>query len=415
MITLRPYQVDIIDMSCLILTHSNFVYLAMQVRTGKTLTAIGICDKMKYEKVLFITKKKAIGDITADRDKYGVCFTLDVINYESIHKMPEHGWDCIICDEAHRLGSFPKPGKAVKVIKKIVEMNQCKVILMSGTPSPESYSQLYHQTYFIPGSPFAHFKNFYAFAKQYVNVYTMNLGYGVINQYDKGLDTIVQALEPFTIRYTQEEAGFQTEVQEEVLEVPLKDDTYAMIRRLKDEMVLVGKDDVILADTAVKLQSKMHQMYSGTIKFEPRDDGTQNSMVFDLSKAQFIRQFFAGKKIAIFYKFVEELNAIKQVYGDDITTDLNEFRSTDKCIALQIQSGREGISLKDAEYIVYYNIDFSAVSYWQSRDRMTTKDRTYNKVYWVFSKGGIEHQIYKVVSKKKDFTLRHFRKVLDEL
>jgi len=62
--------------------------------------------------------------------------------------------------------------------------------------------------------------------------------------------------------------------------------------------------------------------------------------------------------------------------------------------------------------LVYYNIDFSATSYWQSRDRMTTKDRTYNDVYWVFAKGGIEDKIYSAVTKKKDYTLSHFKRDL---
>ena len=121
---------------------------------------------------------------------------------------------------------------------------------------------------------------------------------------------------------------------------------------------------------------------------------------------------FCCNKIGIFYKFKEELNALKEVYGDQLCTELEEFNSTDKTIALQIVSGREGISLRNAEFLVYYNIDFSATSYWQSRDRMTTKNRLENKVVWVFTKGGIEPDIYKAVSKKKDYTLRHFKRDL---
>ena len=117
-------------------------------------------------------------------------------------------------------------------------------------------------------------------------------------------------------------------------------------------------------------------------------------------------------KLGIFYKFKAEYDALKCVYEDDLTTDLAEFKSTNKNIALQIVSGREGISLKEADCLVYYNIDFSALSYWQSRDRMTTKDSIKNDVYWIFAKGGIENKIYKAVSKKKDYTLRHFKKDL---
>jgi hypothetical protein len=152
---------------------------------------------------------------------------------------------------------------------------------------------------------------------------------------------------------------------------------------------------------------KLHQMYSGTVKFE-----SGNSMVLDLFKAQYIYDNFCCNKIGIFYKFKEELNAIKEVYGDQVCTDLEEFNETSKSIALQIVSGREGISLRKAKYLIYYNIDFSATSYWQSRDRMTTKERLENEVFWIFTEGGIESKIYKSVSKKKDYTLNHFKRDL---
>ena len=73
-------------------------------------------------------------------------------------------------------------------------------------------------------------------------------------------------------------------------------------------------------------------------------------------------------------------------------------------------SGREGISLKEAEYLVYFNIDYSAVSYWQSRDRLTTMDRKENNIFWIFADNGIEEQIYKSVMQKKNFTLSIFKK-----
>jgi len=153
---------------------------------------------------------------------------------------------------------------------------------------------------------------------------------------------------------------------------------------------------------------KLHQLYSGTVKFE-----SGASTIIDLSKAEFIKEKFKGKKIGIFYKFKQELNALKQVFGKDgLTTELSVFKDTScPVIALQIVSGREGISLKEADALVYYNIDFSATSYWQSRDRMTTKDRLKSDVYWIFSRGGIEKDIYKAVTKKKDFTVNHFKKI----
>ena len=65
--------------------------------------------------------------------------------------------------------------------------------------------------------------------------------------------------------------------------------------------------------------------------------------------------------------------------------------------------------------IVYYNIDFSATSYWHSRERMTTQLRPENTIYWVFAEDGIEEKIYKVVNKKKNYTLKHFREDMGKL
>jgi hypothetical protein len=193
-----------------------------------------------------------------------------------------------------------------------------------------------------------------------------------------------------------------------VLECEMQPITYEVIRRLKKDLIVRNaQGQVILGDTGVKLMQKVHQLSSGTCKFE---DGT--SKVIDDSKARFIKEKFKGEKIAIFYKFKAEWDALLQVFGADyLTNSVEEFDATDKNIALQIVSGREGVSLKNAKYLVYYNIDFSATSYWQSRDRMTTMQRQENEVFWIFSKGGIEYDIYKTVQQKKDFTLAIFKKL----
>ena len=405
MIEFREYQKEIISKGIGILKPHRFLYLAMEVRTGKTLTSLGICEKLDVKKVLFITKKKAISSIVNDFELLMPEFELEVINYESLHKIRQTGWDVVICDEAHGMGAFPKPSGRSKKVKNIIFRCNPYVILLSGTPTPEAYSQMYHQVFFIPNNPFAKYKNFYQFANDYVGVVKKKIGGMYINDYSKGSKKIIEDMAPYTINFSQKQAGFIVETKENVLEVELKDTTKDLIKKLKRDLVVEGESEVILADTSVKLMTKVHQLCSGTIKFE-----SGNSMVIDLSKAEFIKKHFKGKKIGIFYKFKEELNAIKEVFGDDICLDLECFNTTPKNIALQIVSGREGISLRQAECLVYYNIDFSATSYWQSRDRMTTKDRLKNNIYWIFSKGGIETDIYKAVVKKKDYTLTHFRR-----
>ena len=411
MIKFRDYQKQIIDQGVDILKRHKFVYLAMEVRTGKTLTSLGMLDKMmSVNNVLFLTKKKAISSITSDYKLLKPSFNLEVINYESIHKVNQKGWDAIVIDEAHSLGAFPKPSKRAKDVKKIIANDKPLVVLMSGTPTPESYSQMYHQVYGIPNNPFKQYSSFYRFSDDYVNVRIKIINSFSIRDYSGGRKSITDQMKPYTISYTQKEAGFKVDTKEHIVKVPILGATRKLIDRLRKDLVVEGQEEVILADTPVKLMSKVHQLYSGTIKFE-----SGKSMVVDYSKAEFIKEKFKGKKIGIFYKFKAELKAIKDTFGDQVVTELEDFNGTDKNIALQIVSGREGISLREADYLVYYNIDFSATSYWQSRDRMTTKERLKSDIYWVFAENGIEDQIYKAVSKKKDFTLSHFKRTINQL
>ena len=402
----RQYQSDIIELGSKILERHRFVYLAMEVRTGKTLTSLGIAEKVNAKFVLFLTKKKAISSIKEDYYAYHPSYFICVINYESLHTVWElHLWDLVILDEAHGLGAFAKPSEKAIMVKDLIERCRPKVILLSGTPTPESYSQMYHQVYGIASNPFRDYSNFYRFADDHVSIRQKKINGLFIKDYSNGKESIIERMRPYTINYTQEQAGFVTKVEEEVLYVAMKPSTCSMIKRLKKDLVIEGKTEVILGDTPVKLMMKIHQMCSGTVKFE-----SGNSMVIDDSKAEYIKDRFSGHKIGIFYKFKEELSALQQVFGDMLCTELSVFEDTDKSIALQIVSGREGISLRKADYLVYYNIDFSATSYWQSKDRMTTKDRAFNKVYWIFSEGGIEDEIYKAVGNKKDYTVNHFKK-----
>lgn len=403
---LRDYQVHIANEANNLLKEKGFVYLNLQVRLGKTLTALETCKLYGAKKVLFITKIKAFSSIQGDYDNFGYKFDLTIINKESIHKVLTNDFDVVIIDEAHGLSAFPKASKYQKDIRK--RFSKIPMIFLSGTPTPESFSQWYHQLQVTDKSPFKQYTNFYKWANDYVNITEQNLGYARVKVYKDGKEQLIlKSLQPFILTFTQAQAGFTSEVNEHILECPMEDITYDIIKRLKRDKIVQGKSGLILGDTGIKLMQKVHQLSSGTIKFE--DD---TSMVIDYSKAKFIEERFRFNKIAIFYKFKEELNALKSIYGSDLTEDLDEFNSTNKVIALQIVSGREGISLKNAKYLVYYNIDFSATSYWQSRDRLTTMERSSNDVYWIFSKGGIENAIYKSVLNKKNFTLNLFKKLL---
>ena len=90
MINLRDYQERIADQACALLTVHGLAYLAMQVRTGKTITALYTAELLRrhsllpMRNVVFLTKKKAIESIQNDYARLAPDYILGVMNYEQV-------------------------------------------------------------------------------------------------------------------------------------------------------------------------------------------------------------------------------------------------------------------------------------------------------------------------------------------
>jgi len=326
---------------------------------------------------------------------------MDVINYESVSKMAGN-YDLIIADEAHSLGAFPKPAKRVKDILPFCRGKQ--IIFLSATPSPESYSQLYHQFYISDYSPFRLYTNFYRWAKEFVNIKKKYVYNRELNDYSDANKLLIwQKTKHLFLTFTQEQAGFKQVVNEKVLTVPLPTKIKEIIKIINRDYIYQDKELAIIADTAAKVMQKTHQLCSGTVI-----DENGYNVISDF-KARFINWNFTGKKLAIFYKFKSELEILKSVFSN-WTENAFEFQSSDKTFLGQFQSAREGIRLDKADAIIFYNIDFSYLSYEQAKNRIASFERNKNAVlYWIFSDEGIEKRIYNVVKNKQDYTLSHYK------
>jgi hypothetical protein len=401
MIQLRDYQIELSNKGSDILRKKGIVYYNFSPRVGKTLTALQTCQNVNAKDVLFITKIKAFKSIQDDFDSAGYDFNLTIINKESIHKIEHNNFDVIIYDEAHGLFStYPKPNNFYKIAKQ--RFSKIPAILLSGTMCVESGSQIYHQFNFSHYSPFKQYINFYRWAKDYVKVTQKQLGYGLINDYSKcDIIAVNKIIEPYTLKFTQEQSGFISKVNKHVIHYPSLN--IELIERLKKDNVIEGKNELIIADSGVKLMQKIHQLENGTIIFE-----SGNSQILSDAKGQFIKKYFKGKKIAIIYNFKNELNLLQNVFKDQCTTDLNEFNYTNKHYLGQQVSSCEGISLSKADALVFYNFGYSGKNFIQAIDRLTLKDRPTNDVYFIFGKGSLTEAIYKTVSKKEKFNIKQF-------
>lgn len=402
---LKEYQHEIVKQGYQVIRDFGVVYLSMEVRTGKTIVSLSIAELCNAARVLFVTKKLAIQSVRKDFMASGYNYYLQVINYESIDKVGSN-YDFIIVDEAHSLGAYPKPSLRTQKLKELI--GDKPLILLSGTPSPESYSQLYHQFWIHDHSPFLQYKNFYKWAKVYVHVREKIINGYRINDYSRADEKKIWAdIKHLFISFTQKEAGFEGEVNEEVQTVPIDERIHTLSNILVTERYYRMKDgSEIVCDTAAKLKTKLHQIYSGTVITE---DGQLK--ILDRTKADFIRSKYRDKKIAIFYLFQAEGFLLKETFPN-WTNSPEAFNENDNLVFIsQIQSGSMGTDLSTADVIVFYNIHHASLLYWQARARSQNMNRKEDSViHWIFSENGIEKDIYKAVIKKKDYTTSYFRR-----
>jgi len=411
MIQLREYQKEAADKLYWLLARKQFAYLMGEVRTGKTLTALSLIERLGIQRCLLVTKKKAIPSIEKDAKALGLQDKVLIINYERLPKVAWTFWQLLIVDEAHSIGAYPKPSGRWKNLR---QMSYEKVLLMSGTASPESYSQLYHQMT-LHRPVWAQYKNFYEWAKKgYVDIGQKYVGTGqTVNDYSNAnKELILKDIDPYVVRMTQEDAGFETKIDEAVRYVEMNETTYGLAQDIIDDGISTLEGQTILADTGAKKLSKLKQLYCGTVI--PEESG--KGIIFDRSKAEYIKQRYGNHKLAIMYCYEAERKMLYEAFPN-ATDSPEEFNANKDAVFIgQVRASREGVNLSSATYLVFLGVDFAALSYLQARDRASFLGRdTPPRIRYIFAANGIESRVYRTVRKKENFTISHYNKVRGEL
>jgi hypothetical protein len=400
---LRDYQVTALSQVKSILLKHGVCYLAGEVRTGKTIIALHVASMPQFKRVLFVTKKLAISSIKSDIEKSKLKLNIEVINYEQLHKI-NYKPTLIIYDEAHNLGQFPKPAK--KTVQAKINFKLIPTLFLSGTPSPESYSQLFHQFWVTGRGPWAQYETFYSWAKHFVNVRQKYVGSGrLINSYSETKPEVQHQFNEYKVSITQENAGFDGKVVEVIHHIEMPNICKEYINGIKKNKV----HESLVVDSGSRRMSFIHQVCSGTVI---NNDGDR--IYLSNFKIKFIKKTFSGKRIAIFYCFIAEGLMLEESFAT--TRDPVEFKNNKDLVFIsQVVSGREGINLSIAEEIIFLNISHSALSYWQARARSQSIDGGNKRVHWLFSIDGIEEKIYETITQRKsNYTLSHFNKDYDQ-
>ena len=91
--------------------------------------------------------------------------------------------------------AYPKPSLRTKLIKE--KFSNKRILLMSGTPAVESYSQWLHQFWISVFTPFSQYKNFYRWADIFVNKKEKKIGtHSIIDYSDARTELIDNIIKP---------------------------------------------------------------------------------------------------------------------------------------------------------------------------------------------------------------------------
>lgn len=393
------YQLELSDIALDILKQYGLVYLAMEERTGKTLTAILVCEECNVSKILVITKKKAVDGWEKTLNNYIHLHSYTVTTYHQLHKL-QGDYGLIILDEAHEnISGYPKTSKLWDKVHKF-----CKdkpIIYLSATPHAQGPQLLYHQLKLSSWSPWSKFKDFYSWFKHFaqrdeagqlkmkhINAHKQVIDYTAI-QADEALAQVAHLF----VTYTRAQAGFEHEPEDVLHYIELSEVTRAVYNQLLKHKLLdfthaeTGIDYKLVCDTPMKLRTALHMLEGGGLKIDEKAVALGNS-----EKIDYIKETWGDTEdIAIMYQYHSDLARLEKAFKH--------------ARLLQAQSYAEGVDLSMYKHLIIYSQNFSTAKHTQRRARQANMNRDEEiKVHFLLVKKAVSEQVYKTVSiNKKNF------------
>ncbi len=393
-----PHQEQISDEGLNKLDLHNIVYLAMEERTGKSITSLLICEKRpKTKSTLIITKKKSLDGWKDTLGKFRTTKKYKLVNFHQAHKVLSYEYDTIIIDEAHAyISGYPKRSAMWKAIAALCVGKP--IIYCSATPHAQGYQLLYNQLAISSYSPFKEYKTFYkwyeAFGERDKDGYLLTVR---INAYRKAFDhkridakKVLPLVQHLFITKTRAELGFEQEPEDVVHYVALSENIKTIYNYILKHKIFefyseeLNKDITLVCDSPMKLRFALHMLEGGSFKVDADYIVLSNTEKIDY----ILKTWGDTKDLVIMYNYIQDAVKLKRFFKN--------------ATILQGTSYAEGVDLSMYKHLVIYSQDFSTSKHTQRRARQANKDRTEEiKVHFLLVKNAISEQVYKAVSINK--------------
>ena len=389
MYTPYEHQVECAIEGYRILKENAIVYLAMEERTGKSLTALLIAEMCKnVDKVLVITTRKAMGDKTTGWielvENYSASIEIDLCTYGTAkNKLDEY--DLVILDEAHKyISGYPKPSATWAAVKKLTTMKP--LIYLSATPHAQGYQMLYHQFKLSDWSPWKKHTNFYRWFQVYgrpKSIWIAGQEKAVYTETDEHM--CHETTKHLFLSKTRKELGFEHEPKDKIHYVELSKETKERYNKLIKDRVLFFDDFELICDTPTKLRYALHMLEGGGLK----EDNIYH-VLNNREKVDYILQNWGDTEdMVIFFQYKVEKLKLEKIFKH--------------ASILQSTSYAEGVDLSKYKHLIIYSQDWSTARHTQRRARQANKKRdTEIIVHFLLVENGISEQVYNTVSVNKE-------------
>ena len=394
----RPHQIAKAEEAYKVLSENMIAYLAMEERTGKTLAALLVCEKIKPTNFLVVTKKNALEGWKDTLDAFDHTKNYTVVNYHKANKVDPKDFEVVILDEAHNyISSFPKKSKLWDDVAKLTKDKP--LLYISATPYAQGTQLLYHQFALSSWSPFRKWKNAYNWFRSFGIPETIYLSGHQIETYKQMRDEeVLVYCRHLFITGTRKELGFEHEPEDKLHYIELGEKTKQVYNILVKHRIIELNGMLIEYDTPVKLRTGLHMLEGGVAKGNSTKDTDTGKVIKqgtymtlgNTEKVDYIKEHFPDQEhLAIMYQYKEEKRKLEKAFPN--------------ATVLQATSFAEGVDLSHIKHLVIYSQDFSTARHSQRRARQANMQRKWPiTVHFLLVKGAVSEQVYQTVSVNKE-------------
>ena len=437
----------------------NGALLAMGMGTGKTRVAIACCQRSGAKRILVVCPKSVIsvweeqlgmfweGDLPAvfsrssasiAKDLKTLASTLEatpqdvplvaIVNYDVFSRATEmrsllmnRYWDVVIADESHKLRN-PK----TKTTENLHKLRKHAGLCLTGTPYVNSHLDIWGQSSFCAPGVFWQ-PGYWQFLEHYTEFLpqgSRRKGDFVVKRHRNGdfLRGVPAQMGDFYDRVGQ--FAHMVKTSDVITSLPEAVDlkAYAVLpkkcrdayEQMRDHMSVdleAGRLTSANKDVAV---TRLQQIVNGMVEADTSDGG---KTLVDLggkreTLAEVLDSIPADEPVVVFGRFHSDLAAVRDIAaanGHAVSemsgrkNQLAEWRQgASRILAVQSDTGSEGIDLTRARYAIWYSLSWNPVSYKQARARFVRPGQAseYVRFIHILAQDTIDEDVYRRVVQK---------------